>query len=154
MRLFLFKFPAAFEFNEYFLVTILDHLYSCLFGTFLCNSEQQRMKEVSSDFWCSMSESLERAWSTKCVNINDLFYFYCYDKHTFCFTGDFQEDSVIVVLHKQPAGGVYQPFVCELFQPCAVPCSQLTSPGALGWLLHPLEPPHETSGALKCLFLP
>lgn len=41
------KFPSAFEFNEYFLVTILDHLYSCLFGTFLCNSEQQRMKEVS-----------------------------------------------------------------------------------------------------------
>lgn len=47
MKLFLsLKFPAAFEFNEYFLVTILDHLYSCLFGTFLCNSEQQRMKEV------------------------------------------------------------------------------------------------------------
>ncbi|XP_055370645.1 myotubularin-related protein 2 isoform X3 [Betta splendens] len=40
------QFPAAFEFNEYFLVTILDHLYSCLFGTFLCNSEQQRLKEV------------------------------------------------------------------------------------------------------------
>lgn len=46
MKLFLLKFPAAFEFNEYFLVTILDHLYSCLFGTFLCNSEQQRLKEV------------------------------------------------------------------------------------------------------------
>lgn len=45
------QFPSAFEFNEYFLVTILDHLYSCLFGTFLCNSEQQRMKEVSWDFW-------------------------------------------------------------------------------------------------------
>uniref|UniRef100_A0A8W4FG24 Phosphatidylinositol-3,5-bisphosphate 3-phosphatase MTMR2 n=1 Tax=Sus scrofa TaxID=9823 RepID=A0A8W4FG24_PIG len=39
------QFPTAFEFNEYFLVTILDHLYSCLFGTFLCNSEQQRGKE-------------------------------------------------------------------------------------------------------------
>uniref|UniRef100_A0A8B9HDS0 Phosphatidylinositol-3,5-bisphosphate 3-phosphatase MTMR2 n=1 Tax=Astyanax mexicanus TaxID=7994 RepID=A0A8B9HDS0_ASTMX len=39
------QFPAAFEFNEYFLITLLDHLYSCLFGTFLCNSEQQRVKE-------------------------------------------------------------------------------------------------------------
>ncbi|XP_056397061.1 myotubularin-related protein 1 isoform X2 [Hyla sarda] len=39
------QFPAAFEFNELFLITILDHLYSCLFGTFLHNSEQQRMKE-------------------------------------------------------------------------------------------------------------
>lgn len=28
------QFPNAFEFNEYFLTTILDHLYSCLFGTF------------------------------------------------------------------------------------------------------------------------
>ncbi|XP_025925182.1 myotubularin-related protein 2 isoform X1 [Apteryx rowi] len=39
------QFPTAFEFNEYFLITILDHLYSCLFGTFLCSSEQQRVKE-------------------------------------------------------------------------------------------------------------
>uniref|UniRef100_A0A8C5EHN6 phosphatidylinositol-3,5-bisphosphate 3-phosphatase n=1 Tax=Gouania willdenowi TaxID=441366 RepID=A0A8C5EHN6_GOUWI len=36
------QFPAAFEFNELFLVTVLDHLYSCLFGTFLYNSEQER----------------------------------------------------------------------------------------------------------------
>ncbi|XP_043829761.1 myotubularin-related protein 1 isoform X9 [Dromiciops gliroides] len=40
------QFPSAFEFNELFLITILDHLYSCLFGTFLCNCEQQRLKEV------------------------------------------------------------------------------------------------------------
>uniref|UniRef100_A0A674KJK8 phosphatidylinositol-3,5-bisphosphate 3-phosphatase n=1 Tax=Terrapene triunguis TaxID=2587831 RepID=A0A674KJK8_9SAUR len=38
-------FPAAFEFNELFLITILDHLYSCLFGTFLYNCEQERLKE-------------------------------------------------------------------------------------------------------------
>lgn len=45
------QFPTAFEFNEYFLITILDHLYSCLFGTFLCNSEQQRGKEVKYETW-------------------------------------------------------------------------------------------------------
>ncbi|XP_069495283.1 phosphatidylinositol-3,5-bisphosphate 3-phosphatase MTMR2 isoform X2 [Ambystoma mexicanum] len=39
------QFPSAFEFNEYFLITILDHLYSCLFGTFLSNCEQQRVRE-------------------------------------------------------------------------------------------------------------
>ncbi|XP_063102603.1 myotubularin-related protein 1 isoform X12 [Cavia porcellus] len=39
------QFPSAFEFNELFLITILDHLYSCLFGTFLCNCEQERVKE-------------------------------------------------------------------------------------------------------------
>uniref|UniRef100_A0A7N6AUJ6 phosphatidylinositol-3,5-bisphosphate 3-phosphatase n=1 Tax=Anabas testudineus TaxID=64144 RepID=A0A7N6AUJ6_ANATE len=37
-------FPAAFEFNELFLITVLDHLYSCLFGTFLYNSEEERTK--------------------------------------------------------------------------------------------------------------
>ncbi|TRY91149.1 hypothetical protein DNTS_014122, partial [Danionella cerebrum] len=40
------QFPTAFEFNELFLVTVLDHLYSCLFGTFLYNSEKER--EVNS----------------------------------------------------------------------------------------------------------
>ena len=36
------QFPNAFEFNEYFLTTILDHLYSCLFGTFLFNCDKER----------------------------------------------------------------------------------------------------------------
>lgn len=39
------QFPNAFEFNEHFLITILDHLYSCMYGTFLFNSEQQRSRE-------------------------------------------------------------------------------------------------------------
>ncbi|XP_067381018.1 myotubularin-related protein 1a isoform X3 [Channa argus] len=39
------QFPAAFEFNELFLITVLDHLYSCLFGTFLYNSEEERTKK-------------------------------------------------------------------------------------------------------------
>ncbi|CAL8275514.1 unnamed protein product [Boreogadus saida] len=32
----------AFEFNELFLVSVLDHLYICLFGTFLCSSEREK----------------------------------------------------------------------------------------------------------------
>ncbi|KAG8508331.1 Myotubularin [Galemys pyrenaicus] len=39
------QFPTAFEFNERFLITILDHLYSCRFGTFLYNCESTRIKE-------------------------------------------------------------------------------------------------------------
>lgn len=39
------QFPTAFQFNEVFLVTVLDHLYSCRFGTFLYTCEQQRSKE-------------------------------------------------------------------------------------------------------------
>lgn len=37
------QFPYAFEFNEYFLLTILDHLYSCRFGTFLYNTDKERV---------------------------------------------------------------------------------------------------------------
>lgn len=39
------QFPTIFEFNEHFLMTVIDHSYSCLFGTFLCNSEQQKMRD-------------------------------------------------------------------------------------------------------------
>lgn len=39
------QFPTIFEFNENFLITVIDHCYSCLFGTFLSNSEQQRVRE-------------------------------------------------------------------------------------------------------------
>ncbi|XP_078370553.1 phosphatidylinositol-3,5-bisphosphate 3-phosphatase MTMR6-like isoform X2 [Oculina patagonica] len=36
------QFPFAFQFNERFLLTIHDHLYSCQFGTFLGNCERER----------------------------------------------------------------------------------------------------------------
>eukprot|EP00112_Aurelia_sp_Birch-Aquarium-sp1_P025334 Seg837.12 transcript_id=Seg837.12/GoldUCD/mRNA.D3Y31 product="Myotubularin-related protein 2" protein_id=Seg837.12/GoldUCD/D3Y31 len=39
------QFPCAFEFNEHFLITILDHLNSCRFGTFLYNAEAIRVTE-------------------------------------------------------------------------------------------------------------
>ena len=38
------QFPFLFEFNEEFLIHVLDHLYSCLFGTFLYNSERERVE--------------------------------------------------------------------------------------------------------------
>lgn len=57
------QFPNAFEFNEHFLITILEHLYSCLFGTFLCNSESIRVKEEvkskSVSLWSCMNSHLE-----------------------------------------------------------------------------------------------
>lgn len=38
----LIQFPCSFEFNEKFLVEILDNLYNCKFGTFLFNNERKR----------------------------------------------------------------------------------------------------------------
>lgn len=37
------QFPTAFQFNEHFLVTLHDHIYSCQFGTFLGNCERDRV---------------------------------------------------------------------------------------------------------------
>ncbi|CAK4697270.1 hypothetical protein LEN26_020682 [Aphanomyces euteiches] len=39
------QFPCSFEFNSRFLILILDHLYSCRFGTFLYDSESHRVVE-------------------------------------------------------------------------------------------------------------
>lgn len=58
------QFPNAFEFNEDFLISIMDHVYSCLFGTFLYNSEQQRMKEgvktKTKSLWSLLNSQLEQ----------------------------------------------------------------------------------------------
>ncbi|CAG9836926.1 unnamed protein product [Diabrotica balteata] len=56
------QFPNAFEFNESFLITILDHLYSCRFGTFLFNSERERVvdkvKEQTISLWSYTNSNL------------------------------------------------------------------------------------------------
>uniref|UniRef100_A0A8C8K134 phosphatidylinositol-3,5-bisphosphate 3-phosphatase n=1 Tax=Oncorhynchus tshawytscha TaxID=74940 RepID=A0A8C8K134_ONCTS len=69
------QFPAAFEFNEYFLVTILDHMYSCLFGTFMCNSEQQRVKEElpkkTVSLWAYINSQLEEFTNPLYVNYSN-----------------------------------------------------------------------------------
>lgn len=36
------QFPTSFEFNSSLLLVIMDHLHSCLFGTFLMNCEKER----------------------------------------------------------------------------------------------------------------
>ncbi|KRT78277.1 hypothetical protein AMK59_6806 [Oryctes borbonicus] len=57
------QFPNAFEFNEYFLITILDHLYSCRFGTFLFNTErervQERVKELTVSLWSYTNSQID-----------------------------------------------------------------------------------------------
>ncbi|XP_078044859.1 phosphatidylinositol-3-phosphate phosphatase isoform X2 [Augochlora pura] len=54
--------PNALEFNEHFLITILDHLYSCRFGTFLYNSERERVqaqvKQKTVSLWSYINSQL------------------------------------------------------------------------------------------------
>ncbi|KFO37450.1 Myotubularin [Fukomys damarensis] len=58
------QFPTAFEFNERFLITILDHLYSCRFGTFLFNCEsvreRQKVPERTVSLWSMINSSKEK----------------------------------------------------------------------------------------------
>ncbi|XP_048191471.1 myotubularin isoform X3 [Perognathus longimembris pacificus] len=69
------QFPTAFEFNERFLVTILDHLYSCRFGTFLFNCEsareRQKVMERTVSLWSltnSNKEKFKNPFYTKEIN--------------------------------------------------------------------------------------
>ncbi|KAI8038229.1 myotubularin-related protein 2 [Drosophila gunungcola] len=58
------QFNNAFEFNEHFLITIVDHLYSCRFGTFLCNTEAERvaedLKHKTTSLWTYINSSLDQ----------------------------------------------------------------------------------------------
>jgi len=48
----------------------------------------------------------------------------------------------------QPARGLHQPFLCELWEPCSVSTGFVQTPGAMEQLLCPLEPLYETTGML------
>lgn len=58
------QFVNTFEFNDHFLITILDHLYSCRFGTFLFNSDrervQERIKENTVSLWSYVNSDLDQ----------------------------------------------------------------------------------------------
>ncbi|XP_036031229.1 myotubularin isoform X2 [Onychomys torridus] len=58
------QFPTAFEFNERFLITILDHLYSCRFGTFLFNCEsareRQKLTERTVSVWSLINSNKDK----------------------------------------------------------------------------------------------
>ncbi|KAI4165324.1 MAG: hypothetical protein LQ342_001192 [Letrouitia transgressa] len=45
----LYQYPTRFEFNERFLRRLLYHLYSCQYGTFLYNSEKERIDSRASE---------------------------------------------------------------------------------------------------------
>jgi len=58
------QFPSAFQFNERFLLTLHDHLYSSQFGTFLGNCEKDRLD-------LRLSERTYSLWGYMATNITD-----------------------------------------------------------------------------------
>ncbi|KAF5903135.1 myotubularin-related protein 3-like isoform X1, partial [Clarias magur] len=55
------QFPCSFQFNEAFLVKLVQHTYSCLFGTFLCNSSKEREERGVLENTCSVWSLLQPA---------------------------------------------------------------------------------------------
>jgi len=56
------QFPCAFEFNEKFLIEILDSLYNCRFGTFLFNNERRRQvaKGKTVSLWTYLNANISQ----------------------------------------------------------------------------------------------
>ncbi|KAK3535915.1 hypothetical protein QTP70_021211 [Hemibagrus guttatus] len=64
------QFPCAFEYNERFLISIHNHINSCHYGNFICNSEKERkhlcIREKTHSIWPHM-------WKNKLDYVNPLF---------------------------------------------------------------------------------
>jgi len=58
------QFPTAFEFNQQLLVTIADEAYTCRFGNFLFNSEQEAEE-------AKVREKTQSLWSFVLSNVKD-----------------------------------------------------------------------------------
>ncbi|XP_062890895.1 myotubularin-related protein 9-like isoform X3 [Mobula hypostoma] len=58
------QFPCSFQFNQHFLVTLFEHAYASRFGSFLCNSEEERsllkVKERTISLWPWINSPGER----------------------------------------------------------------------------------------------
>ena len=57
------QFPHSIEFNENLLMFLADHVYSCLFGNFLCNSDKQRRE-------ARVMEETQSIWSYVFSNVS------------------------------------------------------------------------------------
>eukprot|EP01128_Nolandella_sp_AFSM9_P003538 TRINITY_DN152_c2_g1_i5.p1 TRINITY_DN152_c2_g1~~TRINITY_DN152_c2_g1_i5.p1 ORF type:complete len:603 (-),score=109.51 TRINITY_DN152_c2_g1_i5:72-1880(-) len=59
------QFPTLFEFNDDFLIEIVDHFYSCQYGTFLGNCLKERLslgiRETTTSLWTYLNHPSKRA---------------------------------------------------------------------------------------------
>eukprot|EP00033_Pygsuia_biforma_P005591 GCRY01006176.1.p1 GENE.GCRY01006176.1~~GCRY01006176.1.p1 ORF type:complete len:586 (-),score=46.52 GCRY01006176.1:330-2087(-) len=66
------QFPSAFQFSSSFLITLLHHVYSCQFGTFLFNTERERVQfhlsEKSVSLWTFLNDEIYLRKNTVLLN--------------------------------------------------------------------------------------
>jgi len=64
------EFPTSFQFNELYLITILDNIFSSRFGTFLCNNIKERTEHNiysgTKSFWSYVEQHIDRFLNPYC----------------------------------------------------------------------------------------
>ncbi|XP_045124631.1 myotubularin-related protein 3-like isoform X4 [Portunus trituberculatus] len=80
----LYWYPTAFQFNQAFLVKLAQHVYSNLFGTFLCNSSQERVQadigDRSYSVWSFLKANKQRYTNYLYVPTQQVLYPSCHIK--------------------------------------------------------------------------
>ncbi|XP_015239161.1 PREDICTED: myotubularin-related protein 4 isoform X2 [Cyprinodon variegatus] len=117
------QFPCLFEFNEAFLVKLVQHTYSCLYGTFLCNNAREREAKNIYKRTCSVW-SLLRAGNK---NFQNFLYVPGHDVvlQPVCHTRALQLWTAVYLATSSPCTAVDESV--ELYLPPCVTGDELTS---------------------------
>ncbi|XP_068188290.1 myotubularin-related protein 4 isoform X2 [Antennarius striatus] len=116
------QFPCLFEFNEAFLVKLVQHTYSCLYGTFLCNNAREREAKNIYRRTCSVW-SLLRSGNK---NFQNFLYIPSYDMvlQPVCHTRALQLWTAVYLPTSSPCAAVDD--AMELYRPPSVTADELT----------------------------
>ncbi|XP_042287009.1 myotubularin-related protein 4 isoform X2 [Thunnus maccoyii] len=117
------QFPCLFEFNEAFLVKLVQHTYSCLYGTFLCNNAREREARNIYKRTCSVWSLLR----TGNKNFQNFLYIPSHDMvlQPVCHTRALQLWTAVYLPTSSPCTAVDDSM--ELYLPPSVTGDELTS---------------------------
>ncbi|KAM6906898.1 phosphatidylinositol-3,5-bisphosphate 3-phosphatase MTMR4 isoform 2-T2 [Xenentodon cancila] len=117
------QFPCLFEFNEAFLVKLVQHTYSCLYGTFLCNNGREREAKNVYKRTCSVWSLLR----TGNKNFQNFLYIPSHDMvlQPVCHTRALQLWTAVYLPTSSPCTAVDESV--ELYLPPCVTGDELTS---------------------------
>uniref|UniRef100_UPI003AAAD890 phosphatidylinositol-3,5-bisphosphate 3-phosphatase MTMR4 n=1 Tax=Centroberyx gerrardi TaxID=166262 RepID=UPI003AAAD890 len=117
------QFPCLFEFNEAFLVKLVQHTYSCLYGTFLCNNAREREARNIYKRTCSVWSLLR----TGNKNFQNFLYIPSHDMvlQPVCHTRALQLWTAVYLPTSSPCTAVDD--AMELYLPLSVAGDELTS---------------------------
>ncbi|XP_028322100.1 myotubularin-related protein 4 isoform X3 [Gouania willdenowi] len=117
------QFPCLFEFNESLLVKLVQHTYSCLYGTFLCNNTRERDARNLYKRTCSVWSLLR----TGNKNFQNFLYIPSHDMvlHPVCHTRALQLWTAVYLPTSSPCTAVDD--AVELYHPQSMTGDELTS---------------------------